>query len=148
MLPGVFVLGLFTFLRLVDNATENLQFLDGIARIRGYYRTLSPEAATYFPAAGGRWPEPTLLAQRRGPLPLLYTSASTIAVVNSMVAGAGVALLTNEWLTDGDTVVVVFPGVVVALALIAASYAFQRWRYGVFERNERPPAPTQPPFAS
>ena len=63
VLPGVFVLGVFTFLRLVDNATENLQFLVGIARIRGYYRSLSPEAATYFPAEGGRWPEPTVAGE-------------------------------------------------------------------------------------
>ena len=144
-LPGVFILGVFTFLRLVDNATENLNFLAGIARIRGYYRTLSPDAARYFPAEGGRWPESTLLAQRRGPLPLLFTSASTIAVVNSLVAGAGVALLMNEWITDGETVAVVLPGVVVALALLAVSYAFQRWRYGIFGRVEPLSESLEPP---
>ena len=135
VLPGLFLLGVFTFFRLVDNATENLQFLTGIARIREYYRTLSPEATAYFPIDGGRWPEPSMLAQRRGPLPLLFTSASTIAVVNSMVAGAGAALLANAWLAGGVTVLVVSSGVVVAVALIAAAYAFQRWRYSVFERN-------------
>ncbi len=133
VLPAVFVLGVFTFMRLVDNATENLQFLEGIARIRGYYRDLSPGAAAYFPTEGGRWPEPTRLAQRRGPLPLLFTSASTIAVVNSMVAGAGITLLLNEWMSDANDVVVVLPGVGAALVLMAAAYAFQRWRYGIFD---------------
>jgi hypothetical protein len=57
VLPGVFVLGVFTVIRLVDTALENMRYLAGIARIRGYYRTLSPEAAVYFAARHGRWPE-------------------------------------------------------------------------------------------
>jgi hypothetical protein len=51
------VLGLFTIVRLVDTGIENQEFLKGIARIRGYYRTLTPEAAEYFSAESGRWPE-------------------------------------------------------------------------------------------
>ena len=41
----------------MDNAIENRQCLIGIARIRSYYRTLTPEAAVYFAAREGRWPE-------------------------------------------------------------------------------------------
>src|SRR5262245_16538582 len=44
VLPTLFLLGLFTVVRLVDAAIEYNDFLSGIARIRGYYRTLSPEA--------------------------------------------------------------------------------------------------------
>lgn len=138
VLPGVFVLGVFTVFRLVDNAIENLQFLAGIARIRGYYRTLTPEAAAYFGAEGGRWPEPTTLARRRGPLPLLFTSASMIAFVDSIVAGAGVALLTNELLHGGHTALAVLAGTPVALGLMAAFYGFQRWRYSIFDTAETP----------
>jgi hypothetical protein len=133
VLPALFVLGVFTVLRLVDNAVENLQFLAGMARIRGYYRTLVPDAATYFPPEGGRWPEPTALALRRGPLTLFFTSASMIAFVNSIVAGAGVALLINELLDGGEIVLAVVAGVVVALALMAGFVVFQRWRYRVFD---------------
>jgi hypothetical protein len=57
ILPALFVLGLFTTVRLVDTGIENQQFLRRIARIRAYYRTLTPEAAEYFSAertlAGG-----------------------------------------------------------------------------------------------
>ena len=56
VLPAVFVLGVFTVVRLVDTGIENLHVLRGIARSRGYYRTLTPEAATYFSAESGRWP--------------------------------------------------------------------------------------------
>src|SRR4029434_9968309 len=57
VLPALFLLGIFTVVRLVDTGIENQQFLAGIARIRSYYRTLTPEAALYFSAASGRWPE-------------------------------------------------------------------------------------------
>ncbi len=142
VLPGLFVLGVFTVLRLVDNAIENLQFLAGVARIRGYYRSLTPEATGYFAAEGGRWPEPTLVAHGRGPLPLLFTSASMIGFINSIVAGAGVALLANELLEGGHTVLAVLAGVAVALTLVAVFYAFQSWRYRIFETDE--PRNTQP----
>jgi hypothetical protein len=49
ILPALFVLGLFTILRLVDTGIEYQHLLRGIARIRAYYRTLTPEAAAYFP---------------------------------------------------------------------------------------------------
>ena len=51
------MLGVFTSVRLVDTAVENMQSLAGIARIRGYYRSLTPEAAAFFAAERGRWPE-------------------------------------------------------------------------------------------
>lgn len=44
VLPAVFVLGLFTAVRLVDSNLEGILFLNGIARIRKYYRTLATEA--------------------------------------------------------------------------------------------------------
>src|SRR5918994_1402715 len=59
IVPGLFLLGIFTVVRLVDTALENNQYLAGIARIRAYYRTLTPEAATFFSAESGRWPEAT-----------------------------------------------------------------------------------------
>jgi hypothetical protein len=48
------LLGLFTQVRLVDAAVEDNNFLTGIARIRRYYRTLTPEATDYFAAERGR----------------------------------------------------------------------------------------------
>jgi hypothetical protein len=48
------LLGLFTQVRLVDAAIEDNDFLTGIARIRRYYRTLTPEATDYFAAERGR----------------------------------------------------------------------------------------------
>ncbi len=57
VLPAVFLLGLFTAVRLVETALESMHCLDGIARIRAHYRTLGPSAARYFSPETGRWPE-------------------------------------------------------------------------------------------
>jgi hypothetical protein len=80
--------------RLVDAAIEYNHFLAGMARIRGYYRTLTPEAADYFAAEGGPWPEARKTpALRLGFfIAFIATIASMVAFINSIVAGAGVAL--------------------------------------------------------
>jgi hypothetical protein len=120
--------------RLVETGVENAHFLVGMAQIRGYYRTIAPASAGYFSASGGRWPEATLLATRRGPFFELFTTAVMVGFINSIVAGAGVALLAANLLGRDQTLVAVLVGVAVALALMVGVVAYQRWRYGVIEQ--------------
>ena len=95
-LPAIFLLGIFTVVRLVESALESMQYLTGIARIRGHYRTLGPEAARHFAPHYGRWPEVEPPALRFGPVLAFFgTTASMIAVINNVVAGVGIALLTH-----------------------------------------------------
>lgn len=130
ILPAMFLLGLFTIVRLIDTGIENQQFLTGIARIRGYYRTLTPEAALYFAAENGRWPEVPSPPQRFGSLvAFITTAASMIAFINSIVAGAGVTLLVSH--LRNQTGLALGLGVFTALVLMIAFLAFQRWRYGL-----------------
>jgi hypothetical protein len=131
VLPALFVLGLFTIVRLVDTGLENQQCLRGIARIRGYYRTLTPEAAVYFAAERGRWPEGrTTPALWSGTLvAILTTAASMIAFINSIVAGVGVTLFANAFLGAGRTGVAVWIGVIVTVALMALFLVYQGIRY-------------------
>lgn len=135
VLPALFVLGIFTIIRLVDSALENMRCMTGIARIRAYYRTLTPEAGEYFAARRGRWPEAnTDPSLGLGLFVALFTtSASMIAIVNSVVAGTGVAILAGDLLTNHRTVIAVALGAVVTLILIAAFFAYERWRRSVFE---------------
>src|SRR5687767_14793084 len=42
VLPVIFVVGIFTVVRLVETALDSMSCMQGIARIRGYYRTLGP----------------------------------------------------------------------------------------------------------
>ena len=131
ILPAVFVLGVFTVVRLVDTVLENNQYLAGIARIRGYYRTLTPEAETYFAAKTGRWPEATSApALGLGPtLAFLGTTASMIAFINSVVAGVGIALLVNALAADDQAILGPIFGVIGVTVLMVAFLAYERWRF-------------------
>ena len=130
VLPAIFVLGLFTVARLVETALESMQCLEGIARIRGYYRTLGPQAARYFSAENGRWPEAEPPALRLGrAFAFLGTTASMIAVINNAVAGVGIALAARFLRPGLPSWVLVSAGVAGALVLTWLFYAYQRWRF-------------------
>ena len=130
VLPAVFLMGVFTVVRLVDTALENNQYLAGIARIRAYYRTLTPDAETHFGARTGRWPEglePSLGLGRF--MAFMGTTASMIAFINSVVAGVGVALLVDVVGGGAPVALRLVCGVLAVALLMVAFLAFQRWRF-------------------
>lgn len=144
VIPAVFLLGLFTVMRLVDTALESMQFLAGIARIRSYYRTLGPEAAAHFAAEYGRWPEAkSSPALRLGTLlAFLGTTASMIAVTNNVLAGAGVTLLAKG-LLDKDHAWLALPiGIASAVLLTVTFLVYQRWRFSDFDAAKVEAMPT------
>lgn len=137
-LPAIFVLGLFTVVRLVESALESMQYLTGIARIRGYYRTLGPEAARHFAPEYGRWPEMEPPALRFGSaLAFFGTTASMIAVINNVVAGVGVALLARFLSPSAPSWVGAVVGIAGALILTWLFYAYQRWRFADYDARAR-----------
>jgi len=138
ILPALFVLGVFTTVRLVDTGIENQQFLRRIARIRGYYRTLTPDAAVYFSSESGRWPEahaapPVWYGTR---IALLTTAATMIAFINGIVAGASVTLFVNSLFSGHHLGVAVIVGFAAVVGLMAVFLAYQQRRY----RAASPPA--------
>jgi hypothetical protein len=134
VLPAIFLLGLFTVVRLVETSLESMHYLTGIARIRAYYRSLGPEAARQFTAEDGRWPETSSPALRLGPaLAFFGTTASMIAVTNNVVAGAGMALLVHSFWPAAPSAASVLVGVAIASVLTAVFYAYQRWRFNDYE---------------
>jgi hypothetical protein len=134
VLPAVFLLGLFTVIRLVDVTLEYQHCLRGIAHIRGYYRTLAPEAADYFAAERGRWPEErsTPSLQLGATIGFLTTTATMVAFINTFVAGAGITLLARH-LLGIQTPVALLAGVGTALVLVALFFAYQKRRFRQFE---------------
>jgi hypothetical protein len=95
IIPVNLVLGVITFERLLQTALEDVVALVSIQRIRRFYGTLLPGAERFFPTPRGR-PAPNemldlgRMASWRG---VFFTISSAIAVVNSVVAGSGAALL-------------------------------------------------------
>jgi hypothetical protein len=137
-LPAVFLLGIFTVVRLVESALDSMQCLAGIARIRGYYRTLGPEAARHFAPEYGRWPEVEPPALRFGPaLAFFGTTASMIAVINNVVAGVGMALLTRFLSPAAPSWVSAVVGIAGALILTWLFYVYQRWRFADYDARAR-----------
>ncbi len=137
-LPAIFLLGVFTVIRLVETALESMQYLTGIARIRGYYRTLGPEAARHFASKYGRWPEVESPALRFGSaLAFFGTTASMIAVINNVVAGVGMALLIRFLSPSAPSWVNAVAGITGALLLTYLFYVYQRWRFDDYDAHAR-----------
>jgi hypothetical protein len=61
-----------------------------------------------------------------------------VGFINSIVGGAGIALLAAHLLGRDQTFVAVLVGVAVTLALMGGVVAYQRWRYGVIEEMVLP----------
>jgi hypothetical protein len=146
VLPVVFLLGLFTFVRLVDVSVENIQLLAGMARIRGFYRTLGPRAPYYFgvwsrgPDVAGESDHNEALAMigaRRHWSTSLFTMASMVALVNSALAGVGGTLLLAYLLGSGWLGLAVPVGVLLAAALMFAAYRYQRASYDRIVPSDR-----------
>jgi len=90
VLPTVFVLGLFTIVRLIDTSVANIISQRRMEKIRAYYAALAPLAPPYFEAddsiAGNK-------GVRYSRWSFLFTMASMVIVVNSVLGGAAVALV-------------------------------------------------------
>jgi len=143
VIPAVFLLGLFTVMRLVDTSLEYMQYLTAIARIRGYYRSLGPQAAEYFAVKTGRWPETSGPALRLGPLlAYLGTTAAMIAVTNNVLAGVGVAMLTKNLMGTDHAWLAIPAGIACVVLLTLAFLAYQRWRFSQYDAEgpETPPS--------
>jgi uncharacterized membrane protein YciS (DUF1049 family) len=130
VLPALFVLGEFTFAALYHNTIENLTLLRQMQRIRGYYRGLVPEAEQFFdpPEADVQYQAAmATVGLRASPLRMLFTGASVVAAINSIVGGAGLGLLAARLghLRDAAALVV---GVAVALVLFGVHVLYQQRR--------------------
>jgi hypothetical protein len=93
-LPTLYVLGFFTFIRVVENGVEDLMLGRAINRIRNYYLDLAGEHRRYFMLSGHDDPQGVMMnmgvaLERQQQF---FTTGSMIAVINSVVGGAAVAI--------------------------------------------------------
>jgi len=131
VLPALFVLGELTFVALLRDSFQNIEFLRRIQKIRGYYRGLLPEAEEFFDPPGRdreTASEMATVGLGRG-VALLFTGASVIAAVNSILGGAGLALLL-AYTSRLDEAVVATVGVLAAVLLFGLHLAYEHWRGG------------------
>jgi hypothetical protein len=135
VLPAVFLLGEFTYVRLLENSIEDVLFHRSIQRIRRYYLGLVPEAAAFFGDADvDRKPS---AAMYRSSAQLLFTAASMVAAINAILGGAGVTLLVRA-LDLAGLGVAVLAGVAVAVLVFGLHLWHQRRRFA--QMIDRPAA--------
>jgi hypothetical protein len=130
VLPIVFLLGIFTWERLVRTSLEDILAVGAIQRIRRYYATLLPGAEHFFPQPTDRTAVNELLdigapSSSRG---VVFTTSSAILTVNCIVGGTGIALALYEvgLVAAGSIVIGVLAGLVLFIAL--ASYQLRQFR--------------------
>lgn len=142
VLPVLAALGLLTYVRLVEIGIEDMGHLASIQRIRRYYAGLSPLGAHFFPDltpvpgdVDGDDEEDSLrfMSLRGGRWQMWFTAASVVGVINSMLAGAGVALAAGGFGVDPAHATVV--GALAAIVLVLLHMRFQRRRYEMAGRS-------------
>jgi hypothetical protein len=120
VLPTLYVLGLFTFIRVVENGVEDMMLGRAINRIRNYYLQLAAEERRYFMLSGHDDPQGVMqnmgvALERRQQF---FTTGSMIAVINSVVGGAAVAFAVGTATDAPLGVCCAIGGVAAAISLI------------------------------
>jgi hypothetical protein len=93
-LPTLYVLGLFTFTRLVQSTVEDIFYGRAINRIRHYYLELAGDHGHLFMLSAHDDAPGVLsnMALRPSRWQAFFTAASMVGVINSVVGGAAVAI--------------------------------------------------------
>jgi hypothetical protein len=130
LLPPVFLLGVFSYLRLVQTSIEDIVYAVGSFRIRQYFLALDPAAVPFFPPTDpwGMTKLERMGVVASGPLQLLLTAASMVACINAIVGGVAVALAVRS-LLDTSVPVAATTGGLAALALAALCLGYQVRRF-------------------
>ncbi|GAB3937740.1 hypothetical protein [Micromonospora vulcania] len=125
-LPTLVIIGVLTFLRLVETTVENSLALLRIQRIRAYYHHQLASEHEFFAdsvvtedSMETAW---TLVGTRPGRWEYLLTTAALVGAVNALLLGLGVALVTGaagagHWLA-------VPVGVVAALVAFGVQFVY------------------------
>ena len=120
LLPVLAFVGVVTFERLVQSSLEDIAFANRIGRLRDFYFTLAPELEPYL--VGVRDPAGAEAGDgdrlRPSGWQLTLTTAGMVAVVNSVVVGAGAGLLL-ETIGAGSLAIELMAGAVVGAAAMS-----------------------------
>jgi hypothetical protein len=112
-----YVLGLFTFIRVVENGVEDMMLGRAINRIRNYYLEIAGDERRYFMLSGHD--DPMGVMQNMGVAlerrQQFFTTGSMIAVINSVVGGATIAIAVGTF-TDAPLGLCAAIGGVAAIA--------------------------------
>jgi hypothetical protein len=125
VLPTLYVLGAFTFVRIVECGVEDFRYGVAINRIRNYYKQIAGDQAKLFLLSGhddGRGVFANMGVPVEG-RKQFFTFATVVAMVNSVVGGAAIAIALGA-IADSSLGVAAGIGGVVAIISLAALLRF------------------------
>jgi hypothetical protein len=133
VLPTLFALGVFTFVRTVESSVEDVLYGRAINRIRAYYLELAGPESRWFVMQGHDDALGVLanMGLRPSRWQLYFTVSTMVGTVNSVVGGSVVAILVGR-LLDAPL------GVAAACGAAAAGASFalhRRWDRTLHERH-------------
>jgi hypothetical protein len=142
VIPTLFLMGLITFERVLQSGTADMMYARGINRIRHLYLEYAPQMQPYIILSAHDDREGTLgqESMHTSWVQVFLSTASMIAVINSVLVGSFVGLLLAAFpLWVGASV-----GVVVFLVSLGLHQRYQ-WEQGLrVERNLPVLFPSQP----
>lgn len=133
VLPTLFALGVFTFVRTVESSVEDVLYGRAINRIRAYYLEQAGSEARWFLMSGHDDALGVLanMGIRPSRYQLLFTMSMMVATVNSVVGGGAVAVLVD---TAADPPLGISAAAGGAAALVALAVQ-RRWDRALHERG-------------
>jgi hypothetical protein len=144
VLPTLYVLGLFTFVRLVQSVNEDFQYGRAINRIRHHYLELAGNKAHLFMMSAHDDAVGVLanMGIRRSTWQAYFTTPTMVAVINSVVGGSAIAIAVGA-IADPPLGVAAGVGGVVAIVSLAMLRRFEMnyLRAGVGELDILFPSP-------
>jgi hypothetical protein len=126
VLPTLYVLGLFTFVRLVQNVAEDFRYGRAINRIRHHYLELAGDQANLFLMSGHDDAIGVLanMGIRRSTWQAYFTTPTMVAVINSVVGGSAIAIAIGS-VSDAALGIAAGVGGLVAIGSLAAMRRFE-----------------------
>lgn len=116
VLPTLYLLGVFTFIRVVECGAEDFQYGVAINRIRGYYKQIAGEEARLFLLSGhddGRGVFANAVVPSEGRRQF-FSFASVVALIDSVVGASAIAIAV-EVTADAGVAIATAAGAVVGL---------------------------------
>jgi hypothetical protein len=145
ILPTLYLLGLFTFVRLVQSSIEDMFLGRAINRIRQYYFHIIGDDAGYVML--GAHDDPVGVLANSGSAhtsrwQLYFTLAMMIAVLNAVVGGSAMTLMIS--LLGAPIGVAVAAGITTGIASIGLCHRWQRGAHTAAARRVTPMLPSAP----
>jgi hypothetical protein len=126
VLPTLYVLGLFTFVRLVQSVAEDFGYGRAINRIRHHYLELADDQADLFMMSAHDDAIGVLanMGIRRSIWQAYFTTPTMVAVINSVVGGGAIAIAIGA-VSDAPLGIAAGVGGPVAIVSLAAMRRFE-----------------------